>query len=60
MGGWQVGGWQVGGWQVQLAVSGHLQEEQHSPSSTTGLVQLVGGQTIASHTTRPRWQLGGG
>merc|ERR1719385_446922 len=34
-----------------------LHEEQHSPSMITGSVQLVGGQTIASHTTFPRWQL---
>merc|ERR1719209_2669314 len=34
-----------------------LHEEQHSPSMITGSVQFVGGQTIASHTTFPRWQL---
>ena len=37
--------------------SGLWQVGQHSPSRITGVEQLVGGHTISSHTTLPRWQL---
>lgn len=37
---------------------GPLQVGQQAPSSMIGAEQLVGGHTIGSHWTFPRWQLG--
>ena len=41
--------------QTQIQIQIYLSESKCE--IITGSVQLVGGQTIASHTTFPRWQL---